>query len=56
MKVYGRDRAGHLLAAIVVSLPPLGVEYVRKVRLVRWEDTDVRLRVRVARERGDTHT
>jgi hypothetical protein len=56
MTAHRRDADGLLLASVTVTLPEHGARFIRRIRLVRWEDSDVHLKVEVARELRQAHT
>jgi hypothetical protein len=50
LRAHKRDREGNLLASVTVSSPREGWTYTRRFRLVRSENTDATLKVKVARD------
>jgi hypothetical protein len=56
LRAHKRDRKGCLLASVTVLIPEAGASYVRRVRLVQWDQCDATLKVEVAREQRGTHT
>ena len=56
LRAHKRDRGGCLLASVTVLIPEAGAKYVRRVRLVPWDQCDVGLKVEVAREERRMHS
>jgi hypothetical protein len=56
LKAHERDRDGCLLASVVVWSGRGGWKYTRRIRLVPVENTDLSLKVEVAREERGFHT
>jgi hypothetical protein len=56
LRALERDREGCLLACVTVWSTSGGWKYTRRIRLVPVENTDLSLKVEVAREKRGFHT